>query len=185
MRLEEYAATDVTRYRDLTRSDFRAAKPPAHIGANAKHLGAYTCTNIVPDGDPNVAYAQQPDGTITARLTSATFHAEMDRGCSWWNERSRLDSAYILEHEQIHFALTEIHARRLTRRMRGVEVTARGPQAATVEIQRIYDRLAQESSQELVRDSTRFDQETSFRVAPEDQRRWLRTVGQELAELGP
>jgi hypothetical protein len=185
LRPEQYAATDVIRYRAVTRSDFRAATPPAQLGGNATRLGAYTCTNIVPHGGPSVTFAPRPDGTMMARLANASFYAEMDRSCSWWNAKSRLEAPYILEHEQIHFALTEIQARRLTARMQGVEVAARDPQAATREIQKIYDRLAQESSQELVRDSTRFDEETSFRISPTVQKRWLHTVERQLTELSP
>ena len=185
LRPEDYASTDVTRYRRLTREDFRGSEPPVHIGANARSMGAYTCANIVPEGDPRVSFAMRADGTRVARLGSATFHAEMDRACSWWNPEARLDAAYILEHEQIHFALAEIAARRLTLRTREVEVVARDPRSATAEIQRAYDSLAREASRELVRESTRFDEETSFRVAPEAQRRWLRYVEQQLAELSP
>ena len=185
LRPDEYEASDVTRYRTVTREDFRASEPPVAIGADARKMGAFTCANIVPDGDPQVSFGQRADGTRIARLERAGFHAVMDRGCSWWNEEARLDPAYMLEHEQIHFALTEIHARRLSARMRDVEVVARDPQSAAAEIQGVYDRLARETSEALVRDSTRFDEETSFRFAPEAQRRWLRTVEQELVELAP
>jgi len=185
LRPEDYRATDVTRYRSVTRDDFRASRPPVELGANARNMGAFTCVNVVPDGDPNVRFSLRGDGSQVARLDRASFHAEMDRSCSWWNEQGRLDPAYVLEHEQIHFALTEIEARKLTARIREVELVARDPQSATAEIQRIYDRLAREASEALVRDNTRFDEETSFRFAPDVQQRWLTTVEQELAELTP
>jgi hypothetical protein len=38
----------------------------------------------------------------------------MNRDCSWWNEKATMDAAYVLEHEQIHFALTELGARSLS-----------------------------------------------------------------------
>lgn len=183
MRRDDYAATDVTRYRQLTREDFRATRPPAAIAGNEKHMGAYTCATIVPQGDSRVVVASRPDGTRVARLDDTRFHAEMDRGCSWWNRETRLDPAYILEHEQIHFAMTEVQARRLTAQVRGLEAIARDPQRTTEELQRGYQRMAEEATQALVRDSTRFDEDTSFNFSPEVQRRWRRTVEQQLAEL--
>jgi hypothetical protein len=180
MRAERYTATDTIRYRALTRDDFRGAQPPRQLGDNAKSMGAFTCASIVPEGDPRVSFHRKPDGGTVARLERATFHAEMERACSWWNAEVRLDGAYILQHEQIHFGLTEMQARRLTARMQDVEVVARSPEQATREIQQIYDQMATESSEDLVRDATSFDQETSFRYAPEAQARWMRFVEQEI-----
>jgi len=116
MRPEDYVATDVIRYRPVTRADFRASQPPARIATNAARMGAYTCVHILPVGDPRVKVQPQPDGSLVARLGSVQFRAQMDRGCSWWNDETRLDPRYVLEHEQIHFALAEIQARRLTGR---------------------------------------------------------------------
>ena len=40
------------------------------------------------------------------------FRAQMDRKCSWWNPKDLgFPQEYILEHEQIHFALCELGAR--------------------------------------------------------------------------
>jgi hypothetical protein len=185
LRPDQYTATDVTRYRAVSREDFRAERPPVAIGDNARNMGAFTCANIVPEGDPQVSLTTRSDGARVARVERAHFHAEMDRGCSWWNDAARRDPTYILEHEQIHFALTEIQARRLTEQLRALEVVVRDPRRASARIQREYDRLARESSEALVRESTRFDEETSFRFAPDAQRRWLRYVEQELAATAP
>ena len=53
-------------------------------------------------------------GRVRARVHNLAFTAFMDRDCSWWNPQyTGLPHEYILEHEQIHFALFEIAARRL------------------------------------------------------------------------
>ncbi len=185
MRPEDYVATDVIRYRPVTRADFRASQPPARIAANAARMGAYTCVLILPVGDPRVKVQPQPDGSLVALLDSVRFRAEMDRSCSWWNDQTRLDPRYVLEHEQIHFALAEIQARRLTAEIRSIEIVERDPRRANQEIQRAFDRTAREATEALVRENTRFDEETSFRFVPTVQKRWLREVEQQLAELPP
>lgn len=182
MRPDEFTGTDLIPYRAVTRDDFRAARPPAHIGDDAKYMGAYTCGVIVPDGVPGARFDQRPDGSRVARLDPAGVHAAMDRECSWWNDEARLDPAYVLQHEQIHFALVEIEARKLTARLEALEVEARSPQQATRELQKSYDRMTKEAADSLVRESTRFDEETSFRHAPAVQDRWMATVE---AQLGP
>jgi hypothetical protein len=185
MRPEDYAATDVIRYRQVARADFRASQPPARIATNAAKMGAYTCVHVLPVGDPRVKVQPQPDGSLVARLESVRFRAEMDRSCSWWNDETRLDPSYVLEHEQIHFALAEIQARRLTAEIRSIEIVERDPGRANQEIQRVFDRAARESSEALLRENTRFDEETSFRFVPAVQKRWLRAVERQLADLPP
>jgi hypothetical protein len=182
---DAYAKGDTIRYRKLSRSDFLASKPPPRLGANASQMGAYTCAQIVPAGDSRVRFTRRTDGMLLARMDALTIRAEMDRSCSWWNDDSRLDARYMLEHEQIHFALTEIAARRLTARMHALEVVAPDPEAARAELQRRYQEMSTETSRALVAENTRFDEETSFRYAPEAQRRWWLRVERDLAELEP
>jgi hypothetical protein len=185
MRAEDYSATDVIRYRQVARADFRASRPPARIATNAARMGAYTCVHILPVGDPRVKVQPQPDGSLVARLGSVRFRAQMDRGCSWWNDEARLDPSYVLQHEQIHFALAEIQARRLTAEIQSIEIVERDPRLANQEIQRAFDRAARGATEALLRENTRFDEETSFRFVPAVQKRWLREVEQQLADLPP
>ena len=49
-----------------------------------------------------------------ATLAAPRFRAVFDRLCSWWNPRSNFPK-YLLQHEQIHFDLTEIAALELGR----------------------------------------------------------------------
>ena len=186
VRAEDYQAGDVIRYRSVTRNDFRAEAPPAHAAGTADRMGAFTCANIVPDGSPQVSFSPGPEpGSMVARLDSVRFYAVMDRDCSWWNPKAVRDPDYILQHEQIHFGLTELQARRLSAAMRDVRLVVRSPEQAAEQMQRLYDQNAQESSEQLVRDSTRYDEETSFRSAPKAQARWLEYVERELAKTAP
>jgi hypothetical protein len=178
-----YTATDTIRYREITRADFRAAGPPAHVAAHARSFGAFTCANVVPEGMTRVLFdpTREP-GIYVARLENTTFRAEMDRGCSWWNpEGTPIPAAYVLQHEQIHFALTEIQARRLTAELRELRLRTDSPQSAAAELQGRYNEALEDATAELLRTSTRFDQDTSGRYDPAQQAQWLERVEAELA----
>ena len=184
----EYAATDAIRYRKLSRADFRAAAPPSSVAAHATSFGAFTCANVVPGSGTRVRFdpGATPD-TWVARLDGTRFHAEMDRGCSWWNPAPLpVPGEYVLEHEQIHFARTEIQARRLSAALRELRLPTRSQPEAADELQRRYYALLRATTDDLLRESTAFDEDTSLRYEPDRQRRWLERVERELARTaGP
>ncbi len=178
-----YRATDTIRYRELARADFRAAEPPKQVAAHAKSFGAFTCANVVPEGMTRVLFdpTREP-GVYLARLENTAFHAEMDRGCSWWNPQGPpIPGAYVLQHEQIHFALTEIQARRLSAALREIGLRTDSPPSAAAELQGRYNELFEDATAELLRTSTEFDEDTSGSYQPERQARWLERVESELA----
>jgi hypothetical protein len=188
MEAEQYSATDVIPYRELTRADFGAAAPPPQVAEHASEFGAFTCANIVPV-DQGVFFEVTPDpggGPQRVRVQHAEFRAEMDRACSWWNPdpQAPLPAAYVLEHEQIHFALTELHARKLSARIQGLEfeVEAGGGQAA---IQTALETYMQRAGDELIAENTRFDRDTSGRYEPARQARWRADVEARLAASAP
>ena len=179
----DYRATDVIRYRELSRADFRANAPPAAVAAHATSFGAFTCASIVPDGPARVRFdpGARPEHW-TARLENTGFHAEMDRGCSWWNPAGLpIPSGYVLEHEQVHFALTELHARRLSAALQAIRLPTSSQPDAAAELQRRYDAQLEATTDALLRDSTAFDEDTSGRHEPARQARWRARVEAELA----
>jgi hypothetical protein len=93
--------------------------------------------------------------------------------------------AYVLEHEQIHFALTEIQARRLVAAMREVRLRTDAPDSAGSELERRYHALLEAAMAELLRASTEFDEDTSGSYQPKRQARWRARVESELARGGP
>ena len=105
-------------YRALTRDDFRAAKRPDDVADTHGRLGALTCVDLTTHPDLFIRATSEGNdaqlGRVRARVHNLAFTASMDRDCSWWNpQHVGLPHEYILEHEQIHFALFEIAARRL------------------------------------------------------------------------
>jgi hypothetical protein len=184
VRPDRYTATDAIPYRTLTPEDFLASAPPAEVAAQAPVLGAWTCANVVPEAQPRIVLEPGDEpGTHVARLSTASFRAEMDRSCSWWNPKALgLPRNYILQHEQIHFGLTELAARRLSVEIGDLRVVVRSPQEAGPALQREYDRRVQRMSTELVRENTEFDRRTSGRHDPATQAGWWARVQQDLAQ---
>jgi hypothetical protein len=184
--------TDLIEYRALARGDFRAKAPPPQARAQAERLGAATCTYLVPDRE-SLRIAATPrkrqDGSweYVAKPDRLRFRGAMDRRCSWWNARQTLlPPDYVLAHEQIHFALTEIHARRLNERagelVRRMTAVHRDADAAIAKSQRALEKLLRDESAALLARNDRFDAETSLGVRRDAQAAWQARVERELAE---
>lgn len=181
---------DIIRYRDLKRADFRGNEPPPETAGMHGRLGAATCVFLATDPDTAIR-ATAPDetnGLVRAQVEDLRFIAFMDRDCSWWNPRPMtLPADYILQHEQIHFALFEIAARRLnhradelTRRMQTVTSTQ---QQAVDHIHRHIDIEMQRALDEILARGNDFDRETSRTYRQDRQNWWWETVSRELARF--
>lgn len=109
---------EVITYRQLTRDDFKATElPPGRI-MHKSSINAYTCARIRPMHDSKfTANRARIYGTVTyfGSIQNIAFEAIMIPGCSWWNPALQAKfQSYVLQHEQIHFAIVELTARRLT-----------------------------------------------------------------------
>lgn len=167
-------------YRLLEKDDFQAATSHK-IWGNVAH-GAEICTMVLPDEEPQPA---------------AVFRAYMRPDCSFWNKvigplgrvgrlallaagvvtvgGGKQPDGYILQHEQIHFAIAEVAARDLTRSL------ARLPAERRTER---FTRRAWEIALEHVRErNQRFDGETSGTYDPFLLEKWVRLLEREMQEL--
>jgi len=184
--------TDLIGYRALTRKDFRAKQPPPQARASADRLGAATCSYLVPDQESLRIQAtprKREDGTweYVATPDRLRFHGAMDRRCSWWNDRQEhFAPDYVLAHEQIHFALTEIHARRLNQRadelVKRMTAIDHDPQRAIAAAEARLGRVLEEEARALLAINDRFDSETSLGERREAQERWRARVEKQLRE---
>ena len=182
---------DIIEYRKLTREDFKAGRPPPAF-AGRRDVGALTCASIVPGFGMRFrarAVWRQGDMLVyRAYIENIGFHAVMDRNCSWWATGTRKPTNYVLEHEQIHFAIFEVAARRLTHRLIELDDELRASdntaEDAIAKLEPIVQRELQNALDEAVERSGEFDQETSNAYEPTRQRRWLETVEKELAASG-
>lgn len=171
---------DTIRYRALSREDYRATTPPADLGGHAALFGAWSCIKIASDGKPLFVILPDGDG-YSARLQPWDFYAEMDRECSWWSAaESKLPEDYKLQHEQVHFAIVEIEARRLSREMLGIEERGRTSQSAAAALNQRIDATARAAMNAVSERFDEFDEDTSGRHSPTLQAEWLSRVDEEL-----
>ena len=178
----QLAHTDGVPYRQLTRADFRATAAPIDNARHAEHMSAFTCANVVPQGELQVEVRQtQPGGEFVARPKQLALIAKMDRNCSWWNPKLDNDQPdYVLQHEQIHFAIAEAGARELTKRVRAQSATADSPEQAASALQRAIDGVLRNGMEEMIARNTDFDLATSGRREPDLQQRWYDQLSAEL-----
>lgn len=187
----EVAGGDLIRYRALTRGDFRASAPPAEAAAHAKQLGALTCAYIATT--PDTAYeiretVRGSEHTYEVRFGRLGFLAHMDRACSWWNrEGNAKDEAYVLQHEQIHFALAEVEARRRNQQAKELLESWSERTDSMDEAKRLVEEklegLVNDAMADLLDVSQDFDEDTSAKHSPTKQDAWEQRVNEELGDL--
>ncbi|MGD9173144.1 MAG: hypothetical protein PVF29_03225 [Desulfobacterales bacterium] len=177
-------------YRQLTVDDFQASELPANIKPHAKSIGAHTCCQI--------RVAKDFKFTITrgylyqqihyfGSIKYIVFEAVMDPECSWLNPQlSGEKLEYVLEHEQIHFALMEIAARKLTREARteaknflAIQPTYKETRE---EISIKIREMLQTANQAVLKEHTSFDEDTSLYFDPEGQQWWIDWVNDQLVK---
>lgn len=185
-------SSDVIGYRQLTRADFRGTQAPPEFAPVAARVGAATCGQVRTTADTTflINWRQEtPKGQKRhwVEVKKLEFMALMDRHCSWWNEKAASRApAYVLQHEQIHFALYELGARKLNASVDSIsrEMKAEGssPQEVQEHAQKALNEALQKATDELLERNRDFDQDTSLGYRPDRQRAWLQKVTQELAE---
>ena len=177
-------------YRQLNPEDFQAPSLPQEVRQYNHRIQARSCLSIRPAADTSIRITR---GTIantqiyTARYLDISFEALFNPDCSWWNPNIPPQrQEYILEHEQIHFALTELRARRLNRLYRQFLLDYIGVGSTVEEIrQELVDeaqKVLQQDMREDLQTHTRFDEDTSMVYDPAKQRQWLNKVTRQLAE---
>ena len=185
-------SSDVISYRLLTRADFRGTKAPPEFAPVADRVGAATCGQVRTTADTAflISWRQETPSSEKhhwVEVKKLGFMALMDRHCSWWNERAAARApGYVLQHEQIHFALYELGARKLNASVDALkrEMTGEGksPQAVQDHAQRALNEALQKATDELLERNRDFDQDTSLGFRPDRQRAWLKKVTTELGE---
>jgi len=130
-----------------------------------------------------------PSGKIlyTATAHRLRFHAQMDRNCSWWNPTSvGFSDTYLLQHEQIHFALFELEARALNASAPAISArlnaTSDDPEKAAAVARHQLEGQLQTALDDVLARSRKFDEDTSMGHYPEKQQQWWERVSSELSE---
>lgn len=186
------AGEDLIAYRPLTRGDFQGAAPVGEAASHADAMGAQTYAIV--RADPNlkilITGTEQANGRISysGKLDRLLhFRAEMDRRRSWWNPHLKdVPEAYVLQHEQTHFAIAAAEAHALNRK--SPELTAQmhatgdSQEAVRAAIQKKLDDIIRGALDDLMDENGKFDEDTSARYEPKKQTAWFRKVTAELSE---
>ncbi|HEY8156461.1 MAG TPA: hypothetical protein VII72_20185 [Myxococcota bacterium] len=177
-RAEDWLSGDVVGYRLLEKRDFRA-EDSSRLWGNVYH-GAEICVHIVPTADHE---------------QTGAFRAVMKPECSFWNEAvgpigtlggvagasvlPGLPTAqpewYTLQHEQIHFAIMEVAARRLSARIAEIPASERSAPG----IESAY-RLTLTHTEKR---HAEFDGDTSGTFDPRKLDLWVRVLETEMRRL--
>jgi len=187
---QELAQLDGFGYRQLTRNDFKATSPFFDSTEQNSHLQARSCIKIIPASDIKVDIVQgmiHGKEVFAGKARKVRFEARFLPHCSWWNPKVSVKrSAYVLQHEQIHFAIAELEARKLGHRVDGEmpEYFAFGDNVEEVqqELSKTIQKDTQKSTQDGLEEHLKFDNETSMFFAPYVQQKWLEKVESKLAE---
>lgn len=147
---------DWSNTRKLSWSDFRANPDPSSPNA------ALTNTSI------NIEF-----GYSKTALTYA-IKCRFDKAKSWVRVKNNL----VLGHEQGHFDIAEIHARKLNRELKAYKFNSR---TVSEDVNAIYDRIMKQHHSA----QSEYDRETDFSRKKDKQEEWLGKIEKELTLLEP
>jgi len=180
---------DLIRYRKLTRDDFRGAAPTGPAAEHADKVGAQTFALV--KHDPGVGFSGKETRLgngkkrIVGKVQKLRFRAWMDRSRSWWNPKSSgTPEGYVLEHEQIHFALVELESFTMNadgRKLMQRTFESDDEKELQSDIEEEIDDIVKAGMKRLLETSRDFDEDTSARYDPKKQGEWRARVERELA----
>ena len=162
-------------YKTLSWSDFRG---PEIRGQGQAWINA---TVVV---EPVAVKVEQEGESFIARPRKPVVYALMNKLDSGAQRGARNDTT--LAHEQLHFDITEVHARRLVRELGVIEVSGSGASPALrgqllEAVAKIYDRTIQD----LFRMQRQYDGETTHGTRRGKQKKWSARVAELLAGEQP
>lgn len=145
--------------RPLTAADFLARPRPG------EPLAALSTTDLK-------AGAACADFVFTG-----TVQATFDPNTSWFRSPKTVTPA-LLRHEQLHFDLTEVHARMLRQKL-----VAFGAKANCLKLQPAFNNLTKLVYQDWNREQNRYDQDSNHGLNPVRQAFWEQQTQQKLEAL--
>jgi uncharacterized protein DUF922 len=177
-------------YRTLGVEDFRAKTTHRDMGGHANHLSAEIVTKVRLAESSTFRFdtkRHQDQIMYYCKVENIAFEAVMLPDYSWWSQKvSPFQKPYILQHEQIHFAITELTARQLSKKARremknfvAVGVTKK---RAKEHLKEKITPLLQEALNSNMQRQLEFDQETSLHFDPVKQQKWFEEINTLLQE---
>lgn len=175
-------------YQRLAVKDFQAKDLPSDFRQYNHRIGARSCISIRPSRDSKIRIVQSSYYDMSfyvGTISQLTFEAIFVPECSWWNpELAKGKEEYILQHEQIHFALTELAARKLTseagNEIKGYPLIGNTFIEVQEEIKEKLQTMIRKAMEVSIEEQTDFDEDTSMFYDPQAQQRWLEKVDARL-----
>lgn len=177
-------------YRLLNVEDFQAAALEDDLQQYHDLINARSCISIRPAESAEVSIFRTAYSNHTfyaGSISGVSFEALFIPACSWFNPHvpQRL-IPYVLQHEQIHFAISELTARDLTRQAREEENRFIAFAESYQEVQHMLaeslrsfaDRILEQGLAE----HTEFDEDASMIYDHEKQNRWYERVMELLSK---
>lgn len=164
-------------YRALRWEDFQAAPPPAEREAQLDRTAIRLRSSIRIDAMP--IEAREVDGTWLARLVSPCVRAYALKQLSGRLPSARHD--WQLAHEQGHFDLTELHARRLAAQLGELTAIGATREAAERALREAIRRAYAEECAAHERAQARYDDATAHGQQRRWQAKWARRIAANLA----
>jgi hypothetical protein len=143
--------------RQLTVTDFKGRPKP-----NQGHA-ALTSANI------------NTGATCRGNVFAGTAQASFDPASSWVREPGTMTPA-LLRHEQLHFDIAEVYARRLRQQLGAMHTTCS-------ELGTTFDRISQAAYAAWQQAEDSYDRDTNHGLQHERQAQWEAQVRQQLQEL--
>ena len=143
----------------LSWQDFKAKPDHSNsYSANTNSGMSYSWNYSTASGEPVLNYE-----------IAANFYPNL----SWVKEVQ--NKVYLLAHEQLHFDISELHARKLRKALEDYEIG----RTIRQDLKRIYNRI----ESDRVAMQNQFDKETSHSENSSAEMRWRQFVADELKEL--
>lgn len=182
-------AGDRIRYRQLARGDFRARRRSRdlHLAVEMENAvtEAHVATTIVCVG--RLRAEEVTRGRFAVWFDELDFVALLNREESWWNPKARTNPEWVLRHEQLHFDVTELVARRLDaereRHALASKVVADSPGEAMRAFAERWAAAQRERRADWEALQDQYDRETRHGTLPKQQTAWFARVHRELATL--
>jgi hypothetical protein len=180
-------------YRKLTVHDFRAQSPSKALSGHSNSIFAHSSIQLRLSKETKFiitsGYSDYFDQTFwSGHVRFIGFEAVFIPDNSWWNPKVPPEKrAYVLQHEQIHFALMELAARQLSQRARkdlaSFFVIDSNRQGVEEQLREKISTLTQEENKIIVQEHTAFDEDASLYFDPEKQQWWFDNVNKQLREF--
>lgn len=176
-------------YRDLAVTDFKATSLSGALKGHSYKLQAHTRVVVRVSEDTELSiYSTQAFNKILYRggVQTLLFEALMIPEESWWSPTIHPKKAdYVLQHEQIHFAIMEKLTQKMNREVKedSSRFVCYGETKQEVKAQlgqKISDYIT-ENLTVVLAEHTAFDKETSLQYNPETQQHWYDKVAAQLS----